>query len=62
MPAPGVTLPRMFASPLPTYTTLGSLGATAMLPALLVGWSSKMGFHVKPASADFHTPPDAVAA
>jgi hypothetical protein len=33
-----------------------------MLPMLLVGWSSKMGFHVSPPSLLFHTPPEAVAA
>jgi hypothetical protein len=38
-PAPGETFPRMFASPLPTYTTFGSDGATATLPIELVGWS-----------------------
>ena len=27
-----------------------------------VGWSSKIGFQVRPPSVDFQTPPDAVAA
>ena len=33
-----------------------------MEPMLEVGWSSKIGFQVKPPSVDFQTPPAAVAA
>ena len=61
MPLPGVTLPRMFASPEPTYTTFGSDGATAIDPMDDVDWSSKIGLNVRPPSVDFQTPPDAAA-
>ena len=36
---------------------LGSEGAMAMAPMEPVGWSSKMGFQVRPKSSVFHTPP-----
>jgi hypothetical protein len=62
MPLPAATLPRMLASPDPTYTTLGSLGATAIDPIEEIGWSSNTDFQVVPPSLDIHTPPDAVAA
>src|SRR5258705_12460922 len=52
----------MLASPDPTYTTLGSDGATAIDPMDAVGWSSKTGFHSWPPFVDFQTPPEAVAA
>ena len=35
----------------------GSEGATAMEPMEPVGWSSKIGTHVRPASVVFQTPP-----
>ena len=62
MPFPGTTLPRMFASPDPAYTTFGSEGATAIDPIVEVAWSSKMALNVSPPSVDFQMPPDAVAA
>ena len=62
MPLPWATLPRMLASPDPTYTTFGSEGATAIEPIELTGCSSKTGFQRIPPSTDFHTPPEAVAA
>jgi hypothetical protein len=58
MPFPGDTLPRGGDSPVPTYTTLGSDGATAMAPiepAMRV--ESVVGSHVMPPSLVFHTPP-----
>ncbi len=36
---------------------LGSDGASAMAPIEPVGWSSKIGAQVRPASVVFHTPP-----
>ena len=36
---------------------LGSDGATTTEPIDPVGWSSKIGFQVRPASVVFHTPP-----
>src|SRR5580700_10424687 len=36
---------------------LGSLAATAIAPIDWVGWLSKMGCQVRPASSVFHTPP-----
>src|SRR5262245_66002782 len=41
---------------------LRSDGATAIEPIEETGWSSKVDFHVAPASVDIQTPPDAVAA
>jgi hypothetical protein len=35
----------------------GSDGATVTQPIDPVGWSSKIGFHVLPASSVFQTPP-----
>ena len=58
IPFPGDTLPRGQASPVPTYTTFGSEGATAIAPidpAMSV--SSEIGCHVIPASTVFQTPP-----
>ena len=37
--------------------TSGRDGATAIAPTDPVGWSSKIGFHVRPASVVFQTPP-----
>jgi hypothetical protein len=37
--------------------TFGSEGAAATHPMDPVGWSSKIGFQVRPASVVFHTPP-----
>ena len=36
---------------------VGSEGATATQPIEPVGWSSKIGFQVRPASVVFQTPP-----
>ena len=35
----------------------GLLGATASAPMEPVGWPSKMGYQVRPASVVFQTPP-----
>jgi hypothetical protein len=35
----------------------GSEGATAIAPTEAIGWPSKIGFHVRPASFVFQTPP-----
>src|ERR1039457_962473 len=53
---------RMSASPVPTYSTFGSDGATASAPTDAMGWSSEIGAHVWPAFSDFQTPPAAVRA
>src|SRR5579871_17064 len=50
-------LPRVHASPLPTYMTFRSDSATAMAPIEAIFCSSKTGFHVAAASVLFHTPP-----
>ncbi len=50
----------MSASPLPTYTVLGSLGATAIAPIDATGCESMMGAHVRPALPVFQTPPPTV--
>ena len=39
MPFPAATLPRMFASPVPTYTTFGSDAATAIDP--IANWLNR---------------------
>ena len=57
MPLPCWMLERMSASPLPTYTTFGSLGATATAPIDATGCESMIGVHVRPALPLFHTPP-----
>ncbi len=48
---------RMSASPLPTYTVRGSLGAIPIAPIDDTGIASMTAFHVRPASVVFHTPP-----
>jgi hypothetical protein len=50
-------LERMSASPVPTYRTLGSEAATASAPMVPIGWASKIGAQVRPASRVSHTPP-----
>ena len=58
IPSPGETLPRIGDSPVPTYTTLGSDGATAMAPIEpAVRNLSAIGRHVRPPSVVFQTPP-----
>jgi hypothetical protein len=52
----------MLASPEPTQTTFLSDGETATDPIEDTGSSSKIGFHSRPPSTDFQTPPAAVAA
>ncbi len=47
----------MQASPVPTKMTLGSDSATAMLPIEEMGYLSKIGCQVEPASVVFQTPP-----
>src|SRR6478672_11785760 len=59
-PSPQVELCRLFASPVPTHTTLGSLGAIAMSPiesAVLA--ASNTGSHVTPLLRLLNTPPEA---
>ena len=51
-------LPPVMMSPVPTYTTFASEGATATAPTEETDWTeSKMGRQVTPASPVFHTPP-----
>ena len=47
----------MSASPVPTYITFASEGATAIAPIEAIGSESKIGFQVRPPSLVFHTPP-----
>ncbi len=56
-PAPNVELWRLFASPVPTYTTSGFDGAIAMSPIDATGCSSKTGVKVVPLFVVFQTPP-----
>src|SRR5260370_29134880 len=58
MPSPGDRLPRIGDSPVPTYTTLGSDGATAIAPIepAVKGWAGA-GRPVKRPSTGFPTPP-----
>src|SRR5437763_5191885 len=59
MPSPIDTELRVQRSPVPTHTTLGFVGSSAMAPIDCTGWRSKTGLKVVPPSCDFHTPPDA---
>src|SRR5215472_2639774 len=59
MPLPIEALFRVQDSPVPTHTTLRSLGSSATAPMDCTGWRSKTGLKVVPESVDFHTPPDA---
>ena len=56
-PSPCDTLPRTVISPPPTYTTLGSDGATATAPIEPPKVPSLMFFQLSPPSVVFHTPP-----
>ena len=58
-PRPTLTELRGAASPVPTQTTFGFFGDTAMAPIEETGWSSKTGVQVSPPSTDFQTPPAA---
>ena len=52
---------RGFPSPVPTYSTLGSLGAMAMAPMEVALCLSKMGLKVVPALVVLMMPPFAPA-
>ncbi len=56
-PLPHCELFRSFASPVPTHTTLESLGATATAPMEATGWSAKTASKVAPSFVVFITPP-----
>ena len=56
-PSPWEMFPRMQASPVPTYTMLGSDRATAILPMEGAPSLSKIGDQVLAPSVDFQTPP-----
>jgi hypothetical protein len=53
---------ELFASPVPTYTTLLLLCETATAPIEITGWLSKIEDHVTPLFSVFQSPPEAVAA
>jgi hypothetical protein len=58
MPIPYEFWLRISGSPVPTYTMLGSEGATAIAPIKPMGMpSSEMGNQVRPEFSVFHTPP-----
>ncbi len=57
MPVPAMLARKRFDSPVPTHTIEGFDGATATSPMLALASCSKMGRHVRPRFADFHTPP-----
>ena len=57
MPLPKPTESRSDDSPLPTYTTSGLDGATAIAPIEATGCPSNTGIHVRPAFTVFQTPP-----
>src|SRR5262244_3199839 len=59
MPSPIETEFRIHDSPVPTQTTFGCVGSSAMAPIDCTGCSSKTGLKVVPPSSDFQTPPDA---
>src|SRR5262245_7993147 len=57
MPLPIDELWRPFGSPMPTYTMLGSLGASAMSPIDDAGRLSMSDVQVRPPFVVFHRPP-----
>src|SRR6185312_1100439 len=57
MPHPTDTWLRRYGSPVPTYTTFGSDGATAIDPMDCTGWLSKIAFQCAPPSVVFQRPP-----
>ncbi len=59
MPSPIETLLRIQLSPVPTQTTFGSEGATAMAPMEPASSWSKTGVQWVPPSVDLNTPPPA---
>jgi hypothetical protein len=59
-PSPVTSASRIVhASPVPTQTTDGADGETAIAPIACTGCASKTGTYVNPLSLDFHTPPEA---
>src|SRR5580704_1516776 len=59
-PSPHEELCRLFGSPVPTHTTVGTDGATAISPMVETLSLSKIGSQVVPLFVVFHTPPEAV--
>ena len=59
IPSPTDTELRVQLSPVPTQTTFGSEGSSAIAPMDWTGCLSKTGLNVVPPSSDFHTPPEA---
>ena len=59
MPSPTETELRVQLSPVPTQTTFGSDGSSAIAPMDCTGCLSKTGLNVVPPSRDFQTPPEA---
>src|SRR6185437_5418316 len=59
MPSPRDTEFRVQLSPVPTHTTFGLVGSSAMAPMDCTGSRSNTGLNVVPPSSDFHTPPEA---
>ena len=59
MPSPTDTELRVQLSPVPTQTTFGSDGSSAIAPMDWTGCLSKTGLNVVPPSSDFQTPPEA---
>ncbi len=53
---------RMFGSPVPTQTTLGSEAATSIQPIASASWSSKTGVQWVPPSVVLKIPPEAAPA
>src|SRR5688572_16219565 len=62
IPHPTEMLLRMNGSPVPAYTTFGSLGATASAPTDDTGWLSKIAVQCTPPSVDLNNPPEAAPA
>src|SRR5437667_12892918 len=58
-PRPSTTSLRGLPSPVPTPTTFGFEGASAIAPIDAVGWSLKTASHESPPSIVCHTPPAA---
>ena len=56
-PKPAYELRAINTSPVPTHTTFGSDGATAIEPIAVVASRSKIGVQVVPLLIDFQTPP-----
>src|SRR5260370_7076687 len=56
-PRPSTTSLRGLPSPVPTHTTFGLDGASAIAPIEAVGWSAKTAVQAFPPSLVFHPPP-----